>query len=1391
MMSMSGARCDCCGLPLSPQLGEDCPRCGYPIAIFKEEQFLIASLRDLRRVADHGGANTTVTQLMRHYQNRLNWLRRVQQAPVPFAAAQPVAPVSQTEKVQVPVQPIPPQPPIEMQAPAQQERVVVKPSVPPVTVRVRPVHEAPARVFSLKAFFADQTINIVVSLAAFLILIGTLGYVATNSNLSNLFLSFTVMFIAHAIFGLIGTLAYWFRSRLSSLRIIAAVYTAIFALLVPLVGFSGYRLVAGHIVELSPSALVAIAAVYAAIVYGALAVYQKFAPFGYLSVVAQTVAILAVASAFNLGYWWWPSVLMVPAFLAILSLPDRLGAAPFTGTWAILREPVRALMFACVGVCGTGAILTYLYSLGLALAHQVQSEVRFSLLCALPLLFVWVCLFVWHTQRVQWAQSIPYLFLTSALAFAYAFEFRQVGYVLMLTAVAVFFHSLTLLVPQFLLRYGRSDLHLEGLSLALVAIVPFIAVPLLPVEVLLRAYAPFFHVVSLNWEMLAEIIALLVGVALTLSVVLRHTGWQRTPETSQKQWLWLLLLSGFLLNWVYGLVGLTLTLEPVWWFLALTLVLVACAVAVRRFVGPAWANPVDVLALIETAVTIGLGLGNVDRSISLLFCFAALSYGVLLYQRRQSWLFLPLILMLLTSPFLLLRVRVLLVACIVLPFVAAIIRHFITDRWNVVRVSDQAEARPGSVLPWEWPLVVSGILYGLIFTASDSFVSTSVVQGWLSIKFSFALEMAVLAVIWYGAATLARVKWWLIVTMVFAVIGLLVPTNPFWVLAWLAPLLALLALGVSRLTSKGWAIPIYGIALFAAIMMGLAGYNQQEIPAATWALLLFALLIYLIGVVEDTQILMWVAPFFAIWSVYDSGLLGDLYRPPLVALVCAALGGGVSALRFIRGNEAIATWQQKLLHYALPIYATALAAAVLTGVYGTLQGVNHPFYAAIPDALLLYALVAYGILLLERRAVWQWLVAGLAGWGIILTLQTTAATCLQLLSIRSFPGSVASACSVQVQATTWYLVGIAFGSAILGMLAGRFIRYPIKAGLVYSELQTKFAWSWSWYAAALVAIIVTVLWSDGASAFLPNGLELNVLGALIGLSLLVMLVERVPELLTVTAVLALWSITRTHWPLWQQMMAYSVLWMLVFASQFLWKMLTPAVRLLAPMRLYSLLSIGGQILVVLAIILQGGLFADAGLLAHVGAGSLFVLAVLLFWYGYIQPDSSSRPWLYYSAGLLLSLVVSWELAAFRQTQADRLTLAPASYLIIIAPFIARDQRLSRHSMAGQVCAIAGATLLLLPMLWLSFGQDNLQPTLILAGESLILLILGVATHQRFFVLGGAGLIIVSAIHVLFLPSLGIPFFLAIIMAGLLLLGIATGLTLARHRLPSLWSQSEP
>jgi hypothetical protein len=217
------------------------------------------------------------------------------------------------------------------------------------------------------------------------------------------------------------------------------------------------------------------------------------------------------------------------------------------------------------------------------------------------------------------------------------------------------------------------------------------------------------------------------------------------------------------------------------------------------------------------------------------------------------------------------------------------------------------------------------------------------------------------------------------------------------------------------------------------------------------------------------------------------------------------------------------------------------------------------------------------------------------------------------------------------------------------------------------------------------------------------------------------------------------------------------------------------------------IGLGGQVLVVLAIMLQGGLFATGQALAHVGSGSLCVLSLLLFWYGRIQTTTAVRHSCNYAAGLLFSLVVSWEIAAWRQTELAVLVLAPATYMIVIAPFLMRDEALPDHHRLGQICSTLGATLLLLPTLWTSFSEPQLQLTLtlVLGSEALALVILGIVTHMRFFILSGAGLVVISAIHLLFLPSLGIPTFLALTLLGIMLLAIATLLIMVRSRLASL------
>jgi hypothetical protein len=316
----------------------------------------------------------------------------------------------------------------------------------------------------------------------------------------------------------------------------------------------------------------------------------------------------------------------------------------------------------------------------------------------------------------------------------------------------------------------------------------------------------------------------------------------------------------------------------------------------------------------------------------------------------------------------------------------------------------------------------------------------------------------------------------------------------------------------------------------------------------------------------------------------------------------------------------------------------------------------------------------------------------------------------------------------------------------------------------------------------------------------------------------VMLVEQTPELILIPTALAVWTI----W-LWQPplalvplMVAYSLLCILIFASQFAWLLLPPMPGRLSATTLCSRLALGGQLLVVLVIISQGGLSPDAGMLVSVGAGALLELTLLLFLFGIIhfsivhhrnvarsmagdvyeqvrearmQRARLVLHWCNYGAGLLFSLVVSWGLIALHQTRFDVLTLAPASYLIVIAPFLMRDQALPERHIGGQVAALVGAALLLLPALWFSFSDPNLVPTLILVGESLLLLILGMLTRLRIFILSSAALVVIGTLRILFLsipPSLP----LLLMAFGTVLVVVATALIRARRRIQVAWTRWE-
>src|SRR6266568_4372745 len=1330
--------CDCCGLIIDPKVTEDCPRCKYPVKPGKEELFLQSAIHELQRVSTYGGGNLKVDELIRRYQSRLNVVRHYKTLtsptvlPVAAGAQAPVAPVVTTPSLpevpeEVRMEPLPV---------SSQISPLEEPAVVPPPMKLQP----PRRVFSWRDFFADQAINIVASVGAFLLLIGSLSFTITTSNL---FVAFLVLFVVHALFGITGFVTF----RFQSFRFVATIYAIIFALLIPLVGYSAYRLLVGSQIQFSVPVLIAISATYAAIIYILMAVYQRFIPFAYLGMVALLVADLAVSDALSLAYWWWPSMAMILALPATISLKRGDESTwPFIHHWVVLRDPMRHVMYSIVAASLLSLSLMVMYSLSIDFYGSPVSEIRFSILSMSLLSLLWATLSIWLAKWNHAVLVLAYIVLVSVLAFCYAFRFEAIGYALALTGTAILYHGLNRFAGRRLEPFGVLSLGLDQIALVLVFVVPLISSPLLPIQLIASAYSPSLNSSSLmyqtSWRTGAELVAVGLGILLTLSITFYRAALVKTP--SKAQWCWLLLLGGFLLNWEYSIVVLTFNLTPVWAFLGLALVLVVGAVIVRSLYSPAWSNPLDTLALLGIILTLCLSLNQNQNIISaLLLSFAALLYAVLLYQSRLNLLFLPLIFALLAIPTL----------------------------WN----------RPLTML-------LFGLVYGILASMLNVTNGMSALQYTFGFHIPIAIEIALLAVTWYVSSALARMKLWLVPSVGFAIGALLIPTDSFWVLLVLTPVLALSGVAISHFDGKDWSLPYYIVAVLSAVVTGYLGYTQDHLLATSWALLGFAALAYSIGVIENTEIPMWILPAFATWSVIISaGPLGDLYRPPIVALVCAALGVSVKYFRLEPMPFFGSVRRNKFLTYALPIYATALAAAVLTGVYGTVANINSPFYGAVPDALLIYALVAFAVLVFERQPVLLWLVASFAIWGTLLALELTA----------------------------YYLSGIGLVMALLGLVIGLVSKRMISTSAISKSLEPlrQFTWSWPWYVTSLVAVVSIGLWNS-LSLMQPVAgfIGYSMLGFTI-IALVIMFVERIPELLVFPAGLAAWTI----W-LWEEppldlvplMTAYSLLCLVVFATQFTWRIIPPNSRWLPSAIPHAVLGLGGQTIVVLSIIGQGGLSSNGPVqLAHVGAGALLELALLLFWYGYLHtgivasanisvndtPKSLNslqqakvlQHWCYYVAGLLCSLVISWELSAFGQTRLDILLLAPASYLSVVAPFVMRDKTLPRRHWAGQVVALSGALLLLLPALWFSFSDSNLLPTLVLIGESLALLLLGIATRIRIFILSSAALLIVGALRALFLST---PPSLALMVLGVMLVVIATALFLVRHGLKIAWTQWE-
>ncbi|HEU0002000.1 MAG TPA: hypothetical protein VFQ36_13955 [Ktedonobacteraceae bacterium] len=802
-MSQSiASRCYSCGWPVNPQEDDFCPDCHYPVSPAKEEEYLTSALASLQQAMSYGGSQLKVAELFRRYQNRLLALQKQKEflktSPEAFASTPEAAAPSSVRVTSVVYQ---------MNTPHEGE--IVAPPVPANPPEPRPL-------FSWRSFFADQAINIVASLGAFFILIGALSFVATTSNL---LLAFLIVFIVHAAFGITGIVTH----RFASFRIVANIYTIIFALLVPLVGFSVYRLTGGNELELSVPVLIAISATYATVVYTMLALFQRYAPFAYLAIAALAAADLALASALHLALWWWPSLLMVLALLSLVSIACSPGISRlFDGRRAILRQPVRIFMYVFVAMGTLGIVTVALYAIFLdGIFSNHSTEAGYAILCLSLLRLLWGIGSFYLARQTRGIVTLTLLLLVCVLAFCYAVQFDATGYALALTIVALFFAGISRYARTLLQPFGALELQLDWIALALVLLVPFIVSPLLPLQLAAQVYsldsvAPYYA----NWQTLAGGAAIIAGIVLTLSIAFKRTAFYTGAK--QSAWRWLLLLAAFLFTCVYGLLIVFMHLNPVWSFLGASIAFMVGALIARQRIDDAWAEPLDISALCIMLITLGLSLnGNPDVTSRILIFFFAATYAILFYQRRPIWLFVPTIFAIAA---LLLSAYSFWVFVFLMPalaMLAVVIRRFAGNAWAA-------------------PFAILALLAGIIVGVNGSFSN-------INLPFYGAAPGALLlyALVAFAAALVENRPAWLWLAAGFAFWGVVLATQltPYYMTgigmgAATTGIIVGRAIRISPERSKiampqhlrqfTWSWPWYVTALLAALLIG---FWPQENPA--------------------------------------------------------------------------------------------------------------------------------------------------------------------------------------------------------------------------------------------------------------------------------------------------------------------------------------------------------------------------------------------------------------------------------------------------------------------------------------------------------------------------------------------------------------------------------
>jgi hypothetical protein len=654
---------------------------------------------------------------------------------------------------------------------------------------------------------------------------------------------------------------------------------------------------------------------------------------------------------------------------------------------------------------------------------------------------------------------------------------------------------------------------------------------------------------------------------------------------------------------------------------------------------------------------------------------------------------------------------------------------------------------------------------------------------------------------------------------------------------------AAVPLAVRRLFGRGWAVAPHVVGLWAALLGGLHLTGTVGIPVAatttesfasvsfaTWALLGVALLAAVAALWEDVPAAMAPAALLVLWAQL---VAGDHKAAFILALILvgagivlrvardrawaaswylAALAGSAVAVLGLRDLGADGQiWQVAelgvfaLLAYLVAVLERDAAASLLAVLYAAAATYLFPGNALLVPTLVVVGVAAALGLAISSRFCGRWalalyLVAAQAsifavaraipsGAGAVEALLLVfAAVAFVVMAVEreplaGFAPALYAAAAVVAQPDAHALLPLALSLALLGMAVSRV------AGI---------HWAWPWYAASSVAAGFTAVLGQSAPGF-----EAIALAALVVVSYAIAWLESRADLLPLPLVLGVLAVASgaraLDWTEWQTLLALTGLaWVYVLGEQ-IWSRL-PGLRRRSDAWWASLVEkapaawsdprvaggwvhLWGGVLLGVAVSTVA-LAAEESFAVRSAATETVVLAFLALagMLGYLARKPRLHV-LWYVAGELVALAITWQARWLGADNLQAFILAPGSYQLVVGALAPSDARLGHPVRAGQVFSLLGALILLLPTLGQSFSAD---PTwvyaLALAAEALLIAGAGVGTRSRLLVLTGSLFVGAAALRgaVLAVDS-GVPIALVIAALALLLMGGATWLSLRARR----------